>query len=60
MTSTFDFPPMDESDDTSRSAASYSLRSAGAAAFFPTSPSCTGAGDQYSNTFACEEEEVPS
>ena len=45
ITSTSDSPPMDESDDTSRSAASGSFRSAEAAAFFPTSPSGRGAGD---------------
>ena len=59
-TSTSDPSPMDESDDTSKSATSGSFRSAGVVAFFPTSPSGRGAGDLYSNTFAYKDEDVPS
>ena len=59
-TSTSDSPPLDESDDISRSAAVGSFRLAGAAAFFPASPSGRGAGDQYSRTFAYKTEDIPS
>ena len=60
VTSTSDLSPVDELDDTSRSAASGSFRLAGTAAFFPTSPSGRGAGDQYSRTLACKSEDILS
>ena len=60
LTSMSDSPQMDESDDTSKSATSGSFRSAEPVAFFPTSPSSTGAGDQYSNTFTCKQEDFTS
>ena len=60
VTSTSDSSLMDESDDTSRSVTSISFRSAEAAAFFPTSLSGRGVGDQYSNTFACKREQGSS
>ena len=59
-TSTSDPSPMDESDDTSRSAASGFFRSAGAAVSYPASPSGRGAGDQNSRTFSCIHKGVPS
>ena len=60
VTSTSDLSPVDELDDTSRSAASGSFRLAGAAASFPGSPSGRGAGDQNSRTFAYTNKDFPS
>ena len=56
--STSDSLPTEESEENSISSSAGWRSSAGAAASFPGSPSCRGAGDQYSRTLACKGSEL--
>ena len=51
--STSDSLPTEESEENSISSSAGLCSSVGVAASLPGSPSCRGAGDQYSKTLAC-------